>query len=184
MKDALESEYLRKQKQEKKHLCESSFVGFRLSDWRLIKNKKDIFLGNTKLIGPNETIVKDEKIVVMRLPTKIVNQICQNVKTLKLDNNLTEEERINQVVNFSSMEPKKQVFIVDKNQPPPGYYCHNCGSPFHFLQNCDMGRRMRPKGIPKMFLEKTELYSDKDNVLVLEDGTLVKARILVNNKFE
>lgn len=175
-----------KVKQEKQGLCKTSLLAFRMNEWKNIKTKKDIMDGLHQPLQAHDVFSKDEQIVLMRLPKKIVNFLYKDVEVLTLDNNLTEEEKLQKVLDFDGglLKPNMRPQYDFSKHPPFGYFCHNCGSPAHYVQNCDKGRRMRPKGIPKMFLEKTEIVSEKDNVLLLEDGTAVKARLLVDGKIQ
>lgn len=189
VKEALENEYkLNKLRQNKKSVCGSSFVAFRLSEWSKIKDRKMIVAGAHLPLDAHEVLKRDEKIVVVRLPTKIVRHIYKDVELLRFDQQTIEDERIERVLNFSGLTKEvtsysnKEDLSTKKLRPAPGYYCHNCGSPFHFVQHCEMGRRMKPKGIPKMFLEKSEPVSEKESTLVMDDGTTVRARLLVDGK--
>lgn len=191
VKETLETEFhFNKVKQQKRNLCHTSLLAFRLDDWKKIQSKQDILNGLCDPLQAHDTFVKDEKIILMRLPSNIVHSLYKEVVSLTFDDTLTEEEKIARITDFDGGMSKHQkvnnnkVAIDYSKHPPLGYYCHNCGSPDHFVQNCDKGRRMRPKGIPKMFLEKTEIVSDKDHALLLEDGTVVRARLLVDGKMQ
>lgn len=108
----------------------------------------------------------------------------------------SEEQRLNRLLNFNTTT-RQDIFgsgggdrgggprAAGKmryrrgEKPPPGYRCHNCNGNDHFRQDCDKKRKLAPKGIPKNFLEKVEpSMVDSEDVFTLDDGTLVKAKIV------
>jgi hypothetical protein len=192
IKEVLENEMaFNRVKQNKKNLRHASLLAFRYTDWKLVHKKGDILAGLHQPLQGHDRIAKDEKIVLMRLPGDIVKTLYTDVEVLQLDETLTEEERMQRVLDFDGglTKPKRQHqpphFGMDYSKRPPlGYHCHNCGSNEHFVHQCTFGRRMRPTGIPKMFLEKSDIVSEKDNAMLLEDGTVVKARLLINGKMQ
>ncbi|KAG9132029.1 hypothetical protein Leryth_017801 [Lithospermum erythrorhizon] len=64
-------------------------------------------------------------------------------------------------------------FGFERTTPPPGYVCHRCNTPGHFIQNCptngdrnfDIKRAKPPTGIPKSMLMPTP-----DGSYTLPDG--------------
>ncbi|GAA0170978.1 ubiquitin-protein ligase [Lithospermum erythrorhizon] len=64
-------------------------------------------------------------------------------------------------------------FGFEQKNPPPGYVCHRCNTPGHFIQNCptngdrnfDIKRAKPPTGIPKSMLMPTP-----DGSYALPDG--------------
>lgn len=141
-------------KQNKKNLNYSSLVAYPLAQWRQIKEPRNVLFSSRTRHRPiaAETVIQEgDHLVVVRLPTALVRVLYKEVKTLRFDESMTEEQRIEQVLAFDTT--KHKATSRDDRYPPAHYQCHNCGQPGHWRKDCDSGRRMAPKGIPKAFLK-------------------------------
>jgi hypothetical protein len=173
IKEDLEEKYgIKKRRQKKRNLDFGTLIAYRLVDWRKIKRRKDIFEKHPEHapITAHEKIRPNEKLVIACFPQNQVSRIYKEVKFLKFEEELGEEERLEKLLGFSAISAPEKWEL--KGCPPIGYRCHNCNSTNHYRHNCDKARRMAPKGIPKKFMEKTEV-DDQEIAYMLEDGTTV-----------
>lgn len=183
IKEDLEKNYgIKTQRQKKKNLEFGSFIAYRLDDWHKIKKRRDIFdKPEHAPIPALEMIRPREKLVIACFPERMVSRIYREVKQLRFEEEMTEEERLEQLMGFNPVKaPEKW---QQKGRPPPGYRCHNCNSTEHYRHHCDRARRMAPTGIPKMFLEKAEDVDDQQPAYMLEDGTTVRVKQPPNTIF-
>jgi hypothetical protein len=174
IKEELEDKYgIKKKQQQKTSVDFGAFIAYRLEDWQKIKRRQDIFSTVDHLpITSHERIHPDERLVIACFPQKRVATIYKEVNVLRFTEEITEEERLEKVLGFKSVPQKCDL----KGRPPIGYRCHNCNSMEHYRHNCDRARRMIPKGIPKMFLEKADDVDDQEVAYMTEDGTTVKVK--------
>jgi len=175
IKEDLEDLYgIKKKRQQKRNLDFGAFIAYRLEDWQKIKRRQDIFeKAEHAPITSHEKIRPNEKLVIACFPQNHVSHIYKEVKVLRFEEDVGEEERLSQVLGFNAMRAPEKWEL--KGRPPIGYRCHNCNSTNHYRHNCDKARRMAPKGIPKRFLEKEEV-GDQEIAYALEDGTTVKVK--------
>lgn len=192
VKEELERYYqLRAPKQQKKGLVASSLLAYPWTTWFAAGNmrKRDLFVpGAPAPLMANDVIIENTRIIIVRLPQKMVSRLYEEAgPTLFFTEAETEEERIAKISSFNyylhggpggpngPSGPSGGWEEKASGRPPPSYRCHNCGQPGHWKQQCKSGRRMAPKGIPKRFLEQVELTDDAASTYVLEDGTTVRA---------
>ncbi len=174
IKEELETQFQMKVvKQQKRNLIDSVFVAYLVDEWIAVAHlprHQVYFEGILIPFDGYRVVQEEERIVVVRLPNYMAARIYKEVICLKFNAELTEEQRIEQLLNFNSLGAAPE-------GPPPHYRCHNCGKGGHWRKNCKSGRRMEPKGIPKTFLQVIQEKVDKDqNVLVNKEGQFVRER--------
>ena len=132
------------------------------------------------------------------------NNNTNNNKNMELNfnENMTEEEKIDLLVNKAA-EENQQVFftsqitknkhknnnflerhpsdidgntIVIHHPPPVHYVCHNCFKKGHWKHLCESKQVIQPKfpvGIPKTMLKEAQTLQEKESAMVTSDGKLV-----------
>lgn len=180
IKEELEDKYgIKKKRQKKQNIGHGAFIAYRLEDWKKIKRRQHIFERPEHLPLPaHEVIHPDEKLVIACFPENHVAHIYKEVKVLRFkeeDQELDEEARLDKILGFSAAPAVPEKWEL-KGRPPIGYRCHNCSSTEHYRHHCDKARRMEPKGIPKMFLERDDNIDEQQAAYMLGDGTTVKVK--------
>jgi hypothetical protein len=184
IKDELETKcQLKELKQQKRNLVSSTFIAYLADEWMAVchTTRRQVYSPYCEDLSPldgHHMIQEEERIVIVRLPFYMASRLYTEVACLKFDASLTEEERIEQLLNFNATSGAGNASgaTVSADQHPPLHYrCHNCGRGGHWRKDCrSVGRRLEPKGIPKMFLQEIAERVDKDqNVLVNSDGKFV-----------
>lgn len=186
IKQELEERFkLGQAQQQKRGLIYSSYLGIRHEKWSATtKRRRQLFSDDTIHMEAQEVIQPGDRIIVVRLPAKMVARIYRDVttvggETLAFEESESEAQRIEKLTRHNHFAPPQQRRGEpdDRGQyPPPHYRCHNCGERGHWRAHCKMGRRMAPKGIPRRFLETVQMESDQDSAYVLEDGTTVRPK--------
>lgn len=167
---------INQKRQQKRNLITTTLLAFTELEWAKLETRQDILERRVIPIHADHFIGEDDRLIFVRLPSTLGGRLYKEKPVLKFDESLTEEERIAQVVEFSSLAQKQ----YDESQPfPPSHYrCHNCGKPGHWRKNCNQGRRMATKGIPKTFLQtRREDVEVGDNVYVDDQGRAVEVRV-------
>ena len=75
----------------------------------------------------------------------------------------------------------QQRVMTAGGKPPPGYICHRCKKPGHFIQNCptngdqtfDFKRSYPPTGIPRSFLRASQVSDPSQGAMAIGDGKYV-----------
>ena len=148
-------------KQAKKSLVVSSFLAYKEDEWllKLGQTRQCIFDPSNPSrpcnLHGDYVVKKEDRLVLVRLPANKVGKIYKEIITLQFEEEQTEEQRIDQLLNFDAVPRHKQKREpLNYDEPPPAWYvCHNCNIAGHWIKDCQMGRRLQPKGIPKMFLQ-------------------------------
>jgi len=155
-----------KTRQPSKAKTSSHLVGYRWEEFTRNKNS----LSNLKEIQSWEEIEDHERVLLIRMPDP-TNAAPYIPFKFRMQGK-TEDEKIRELVESAgdyiiySLSESNHIHssiplhpsIMDQVRPPIGYKCHRCGSPDHFIQQCQ-GRQIgrRPSGIPRSFLvEATE----------------------------
>lgn len=180
IKEELEDKYsIKKKRQKKQNISHGAFIAYRLEDWQKIRRRLDIFeTHNHPPLAAQELVHPDEKLIIACFPENMVARIYKEAKVLRFkeeDQELDEEERLDKILGFSAATRVPEKWEL-KGRPPVGYRCHNCSSTAHYRHNCDKARRMEPKGIPKMFLERDDNIDEQQPAYMLGDGTTVKVK--------
>ena len=101
----------------------------------------------------------------------------------RTDLNLQSSWRRGRGREFGGRGRRGALRVGRSNLPPPGYVCHRCNTPGHFIEDCptngdpafDFVRVRYPTGIPSSMLEK-----DEEGGLMLPDGQ--RARLKPNTE--
>ncbi|KAK4745224.1 hypothetical protein SAY87_011536 [Trapa incisa] len=156
-----------------------------------LENKvEDVQPGKGSTVGPDSSSMKyqedsewdefgnDLYAIPEALPVQSNNQVLEIVPTSKTE----EENKLKALINTPALDWQRQGadgfghgrgsgrggrmgrgFGLERKTPPPGYVCHRCNVPGHFIQHCptngdpnyDIKRVKPPTGIPKSMLMAT-----------------------------
>lgn len=189
IKEELEERYhLYMPRQQKRSLAYSSLLAFRYDEWKMHcckANKRQVYMRYPPIEPLEGRVVvrPKDQLVIIRLPVKMASRLYTEVTRLTFEEEMTEEQRIDALLNFNttastaSNRPHRpfQGAHRDSEFPGPTYRCHNCGQMGdHWKKDCTKGRRLEPKGIPKKFLRRAEKeVGETDHTYVDEQGKAV-----------
>ena len=167
-----------KGKQNKCNKENAFVVGYRYQDWIQAKCK----ISEVKCILESEIIKPNEQIFVVRKPMRDGMNLYKPC-TGEIPTGLTEDERINQVIEMNPLGVGTHASaFAHQRQAPEDYICYCCGMKGHYRKDCQklneagfipLDKRRRPTGIPSCFLKAARTEEELNKAWITLDGRLV-----------